>query len=72
MPRVFLSHSRRDVDLAAGIERALRKLGVEAFDVFESVTPGEDWRQSIKEVIRRTDGPCCRRTRIHLGELGGL
>jgi hypothetical protein len=56
MPRVFLSHSRRDADLAAGIASALRKLGVEAFDVFESVAPGEDWRQSIKDAIRQADG----------------
>lgn len=56
MPRVFLSHSRRDADLAAGIARELRKRGVEPFDVFEDVASGEDWRQTIKQAIRRADG----------------
>jgi TIR domain-containing protein len=56
MRRVFLSHSRRDADLAAGIARELRKRLIEPFDAFESVTDGEDWRQTIKSAIRRADG----------------
>jgi hypothetical protein len=56
MRRVFLSHSRRDADLAAGIAKELRKRQIEPFDVFESVAGGEDWRQTIKSAIRRADG----------------
>ena len=56
MRRVFLSHSRRDADLAAGIARELRRRGIEPFDVLDNVTAGEDWRQTIKSAIRRADG----------------
>ena len=56
MRRVFLSHSRRDADLAAGIARELRKYGIEPFDVFESIAAGEDWRQTVKSAIRRAEG----------------
>jgi hypothetical protein len=56
MRRVFLSHARRDADLARGVARELRKRGIEAFDAFENVTAGEDWRQTIKAAIRRADG----------------
>ena len=56
MRRVFLSHSRRDSDLAAGIARELRKQGIEPLDVFESIAAGEDWRQTVKSAIRRAEG----------------
>lgn len=55
MPKVFLSHSRRDADLAAGVARELRRLGIEPFHEVESVDPGGDWRQSIKDAIRGAD-----------------
>ena len=56
MPKVFLSHSRRDADLAASVARELRRLGVEAFDVFEHVASGEGWRRTVKAAIRRAEG----------------
>ena len=55
MPRVFLSHSHRDAELAAGIARELRKHGVEPF-LDTSIAPGEDFRRVIKSAIRRADG----------------
>ena len=55
MRRPFLSHSRRDADLAAGIARALRKLGVESFEALKSFVPEEDYRSSTKAAIRRAD-----------------
>ena len=54
MPRVFLSHIRRDADLAANFARELRKHGVEPIDV-ESVAPGESFRRAVKSAIRRAD-----------------
>ena len=56
MPRVFLSHGARDAKLAAAVARALRKHGVEAFDVFESDAGAGYVRQAIKSAIRRADG----------------
>jgi len=56
MPNVFLSHSRRDADLAARVAHELRQLGVEPFDVFASASAGEDLRKTIKDAIRRADG----------------
>jgi nucleoside 2-deoxyribosyltransferase len=55
MPKVFLSHSRRDGNLVATIARELRKHGVEAY-LDESMTPGDDFRRSIKAAIRKSDG----------------
>jgi predicted nucleotide-binding protein len=55
MPKVFLSYSRRDGNLAATIARELRKYGVEAL-LDESVRPGDDFRRSIKSAIRKSDG----------------
>jgi nucleoside 2-deoxyribosyltransferase len=54
MPRVFLSHSRRDANLAAGIASDLQRYGVEAV-VDESITAGDDLRRTINSAIRRAD-----------------
>jgi len=54
MASVYLSHIRRDADLAADIARELRKHGVEPIDV-ESTGPGDDLRRTIKSAIRRAD-----------------
>ena len=56
MPRVFVSHGARDANLAAAIARALRKHGVEAFDISDN-DPAEGYvRQTIKSAIRKADG----------------
>ena len=54
MPRVFLSHCRRDANLAAGIASELRKHGVETV-LDESIAPADDFRRTIKSAIRRAD-----------------
>ena len=54
MPSVFLSHGRRDADLAADIARELLKQGAEAL-VDEGLMPGEGIRRAVKSAIRRTD-----------------
>src|SRR5262245_43853289 len=56
MRRVFLSHSRRDAHSAVRIADELRKSGVEPFDAFEHIADGEDWRQTTKAAIRRSEG----------------
>ncbi len=56
MPRVFLSHGARDASITAAIGRALRKHGVEAFDVFESTAEAGYVRETVKSAIRRADG----------------
>jgi len=56
MPKLFLSHSRRDAGLATSVARELRRLGVEAFDACEGVASGEGWRRTIKAAIRRAKG----------------
>jgi nucleoside 2-deoxyribosyltransferase len=55
MPKVFLSYTRRDANLAAAIARELRKHGVEAL-VDESIAPGDDFRRTIKSAVRKADG----------------
>lgn len=55
MQRVFLSHSRRDAELATRMERELQKLGIAASNLPESISAGDDWRQSIKAAIRKAD-----------------
>ena len=54
MPRVFLSHSRRDANLAAGIASDLQRYGIEAVGD-ESITAGKDLRRTIRSAIRRAD-----------------
>lgn len=54
MPRVFVSHGARDASLAAAIARALRKHGVEAFDISDAEQGYA--RQVIKSAIRKADG----------------
>jgi len=56
MPRVFLSHGARDANLTAAIGRALRRHGVEAFDVFQGHREARYVRQTVKAAIRRADG----------------
>jgi hypothetical protein len=56
MPKVFISHGARDASLAAAIARALRKRGIEAFDVSESDAEEGYVRQTIKSAIRKADG----------------
>ena len=53
--RVFLSYSRRDRAAAAGVARALQKLGITAFDPEREVKPGDNWRTTIMDGIRRSD-----------------
>jgi len=54
MPNVFLSHSHRDTEIAAGIARELRRLGIELFDV-DSIAAGQEWRHTITEAVRSAD-----------------
>jgi hypothetical protein len=56
MPRVFVSHGARDANLAAAIAGALRKLGVEAFDVSGNDAEEGYVRQAVKSAIRKADG----------------
>ena len=56
MPRVFVSHGARDANLAAAIARALRKLGVEGFDVSGDDAEERYVRQAVKSAIRKADG----------------
>jgi nucleoside 2-deoxyribosyltransferase len=53
-PSVFLSYSLRDRDAAARFEKALERLGLQAFNPVKELRAGEDWRKSIQSAIKRS------------------
>lgn len=52
---VFISYSQRDADLAHSVERALERIGFEAFNPARDLRPGENWRKGIQAAIKRSD-----------------
>jgi nucleoside 2-deoxyribosyltransferase len=54
-PSVFLSYSSRDRDVAGRVERALKRLGLAAFNPARDVHVGEHWRKAIQAAIKRAD-----------------
>jgi TIR domain len=55
MPSVFLSHSKRDTQLAAGIARELRGLGIVPSGAMGGSAVRRGWRQAVKGAIRGAD-----------------
>ncbi len=53
--KVFLSYSRKDVDLAVLLQEQLEKLGYEVFRDVHDIAYGEEWRQRIKNLITKSD-----------------
>ena len=52
---VFISFDRRDSDLAAQLESALRNHGIDAWSSLDSA-PGEDWQRLIDQKSASADG----------------
>ena len=53
--RVFISFDRRDSDLAAQLESALKNHGIDAWSRLDSA-PGEDWQQLLDQKSASADG----------------
>ena len=51
---VFLSYSLRDRDDANQLERALERLGLQAFNPARELRVGEDWRKAIQAAIKKS------------------
>ena len=49
--RLFISHSSKDEDLAAGIVQHLLSLGVSCWIAPRDIPPGEDWAESVLQAI---------------------
>jgi nucleoside 2-deoxyribosyltransferase len=54
-PTVFISHSRRDTELAQRFGLALKELGVDVFDPDQELQPGDDFIEAIQSGIKRSD-----------------
>ncbi len=52
---IYLSYSQRDSEIAARVEKTLRRLGFDAFNPARDVSPGEDWRKAIQAAVKRSD-----------------
>lgn len=53
--RVFISYSRKDIDLVRDIARRLRKAGFEPNMASDDVSGGSDWKNAIRQGIREAD-----------------
>jgi nucleoside 2-deoxyribosyltransferase len=53
--RVFISSTHLDAKLAARVESELERLGLDAVNATREIEPGEDWRKTIKQAIKRAD-----------------
>ena len=54
-PKIFLSYSHQDAELAGGLRTALERLGAQTFDPSANVRAGDDIRKKIIEGIKKSD-----------------
>jgi hypothetical protein len=53
--KTFISYSKRDSDIVQAITKLLQTQGNEVFVDYESIKPGEKWRESLQKAIERSD-----------------
>jgi hypothetical protein len=51
----FISHSTADRSLAQKLAAALKKDGVEVFDLYSDVYPGENWAERLSLALQETN-----------------
>ncbi|HEX3149956.1 MAG TPA: TIR domain-containing protein [Gemmataceae bacterium] len=52
MAKIFVSHSRRDKDLAARVAEGLRKRGHTILSDIDGMPAGTDWRQALSQALK--------------------
>src|SRR5687767_12336219 len=52
MPHFFISYSHHDHEFAQDLKHRLRTTGMEPWADADSISPGNNWRDSIDEAIR--------------------
>ena len=55
MPKVFLSHSHSESELASTIRSALKSLSIDVFDPRSDPVSGGNWRTTVKSGIEAAD-----------------
>lgn len=55
MPSIFISYSTKDQNLADFVFRHLKAEGVEVFMAAASLSPGQDWAETIKQNLRASN-----------------
>ena len=54
-PRVFVSYSHEDKEIAASLKLQLEYAGMKAFLAHEDIEPGEEWKQAILKELDSCD-----------------
>lgn len=53
--KVFISHSMEDADLAKKVAGAIRGAGLDVFDMYREVLPGDDPYASMSRALQESD-----------------
>ena len=54
-PRLFLSYSVKDKDLAGGVKQTLSRVGYDVFLAHEDIAPTDEWLRRIEAELKRCD-----------------
>jgi hypothetical protein len=74
-PRLYLTYSREDIEIAQRIAHDLGERGIDAWLDVERLAPGQEWRTQAQDVLNRCDGivvlvsPALRRNRYAAQEI---
>lgn len=55
MPKVFISYSTKDSEVASELKRNLELHSITCWKAPESILPGQTWEESIVDAISQTD-----------------
>jgi hypothetical protein len=53
--KVFISHSMEDADLAKQVAGAIREAGLDVFDLYTEVLPGDNLYEKLSTALREAD-----------------
>jgi hypothetical protein len=53
--RVFISHSTEDRHLAQKLTAALKGAGLEVFDMYSDIYPGDNWAARVSTALQESD-----------------
>jgi hypothetical protein len=53
--KVFISHAAEDRELARKLAGALKEAGLDVFDMYSEIYPGENWAEKVSAALEQAD-----------------